>query len=151
MIGTLLLAIAPVSAQASPETLERSLSNLLQSPLDVMLAPVVAGRTLYNNLRDINDTPGVRLFYTVPGYCWLTGLQFGAAVLRGVSGALELLPGLILLPLDTDLDALFDPADRGGAMVELENPLNESESFVRYIPLITWNVKFGIRYTGAEY
>ena len=60
------------------------------------------------------------------------------------------LPGLILLPLATDLDALYDPADRGGALVEIENPLAEHD-IVRWFPLVTWNVRFGVTYTSAEY
>jgi hypothetical protein len=115
-----------------------------------LLAPIVAGRTLYQNLRDIDDTPAVRIVYALPGYAWLTGLHAGAGALRGVAGALELLPGLILLPLETDLDPLYDPAETGGALVELDNPLAEIDSLY-YVPVVTWNIKFGIRYTGAEY
>lgn len=145
-----LLVLAPASSQASPETLRRSVGNIVQSPLDLVLAPVVAGRTVVTNLRDIDDTPGVRVFYAVPGYLWLTGVQVGAAVLRGVSGCLELLPGVFLLPFETDIDPLFDPADRGSALAEYENTLAES-SVLRWFPMLTWNVRFGVTYTSAEY
>lgn len=146
----LLLAVVPSAAHASPETLRRALGNIIQAPIDVVLAPVVAGRTLINNLRDIDDTPAVRVVYAAPGYLWLTGVQAGAGVLRGVAGGLELIPGIFLLPFETDIDALYDPADRGGALVELENPLAEDD-VARWIPLITWNVRFGVTYTSAEY
>jgi hypothetical protein len=146
----LLALLVPATAQASPETLRRSLGNIIQAPIDVVLAPIVAGRTLIGNLRDIDDTTAVRVFYTVPGFVWLTGIQAGAGVLRGVSGFLELLPGIFLLPFDTDMDALFDPADRGAALVELENPLAE-HSVARWFPIVTWNVRFGVTYTSAEY
>ncbi len=145
-----LLAWAPAAAQASPETLQRSIGNMIQTPLDIALAPIVAGRTLINNLRDIDDTTAVKVAYAVPGYFWLAGVQIGGAALRGVAGLLELVPGLILLPLATDLDALYDPADRGAAMFEMENPLAEND-IARWIPLITWNVRFGVTYTSAEY
>lgn len=145
-----LLALSPAPAAASPETLRRSVGNLIQAPLDMLLAPIVAGRTLYQNMRDIDDTPAVRVVYALPGYAWLTGLHVGAGALRGIAGALELLPGLILLPLETDLDPIYDPAETGGALVEVDNPLAEIDSLY-YVPLVTWNVKFGIRYTGAEY
>ena len=56
-----LLAFSPTAAQASPETLRRSLGNIIQSPIDVLLAPVVAGRTLVTNLRDIDDTLPVQI------------------------------------------------------------------------------------------
>ncbi len=145
-----LLGLSSAPAAASPETLRRSVGNLVQAPLDMLLAPVVAGRTLYQNLRDIDDTLAVQVVYALPGYVWLTGLHVGAGALRGIAGALEFLPGLILLPLETDLDPLYDPAETGGAMVELDNPLAEVDSLY-YVPLITWHVKFGIRYTSAEY
>lgn len=142
--------LAPASAQASPETLRRSLGNIIQSPVDIVLAPIVAGRTVVTNLRDVDDTPAVRVFYAAPGYVWLTGVQVGSAVLRGVAGCLELLPGIFLLPFETDIDPLFDPADRGAALVELENPLAEDD-VARWFPMITWNVRFGVTYTSAEY
>jgi hypothetical protein len=118
--------------------------------VDVVLAPIVAARTLVSNLRDIDDTTAVRVFYAGPGYIWLTGVQVGAAVLRGVSGALELVPGIFLLPFETDIDTLYDPAERGAALVELENPLAEN-GIAKWFPMITWDVRFGITYTSAEY
>jgi hypothetical protein len=144
------LAFSPLPALASPETLQRSVGNLVQAPLDMLLAPVVAGRTLFQNLRDIDDSPAVRVFYAFPGYLWLTGLHVGAGALRGIAGALELLPGIFLLPFETDLDALYDPAETGGALIEVENPLAKVDS-LHYFPLVTWHIKFGIRYTSAEY
>ena len=146
----LLVALAPSTAQASPETLRRATGNLLQAPLDVVLAPVIAGRTLISNLRDIDDTTAVRVAYAVPGYLWLTGVQVGAGVLRGVAGGLELLPGIFLLPFETDIDPLFDPADRGAAIVEYENPLAEDD-IAKWFPIATWNVRFGVTYTSADY
>ena len=146
----LLAGIVPATAQASPETLRRSIGNIVQSPLDVVLAPIVAGRTLVTNLRDVDDTTAVRVFYAAPGYFWLAGVQVGSAVLRGIAGGLELLPGIFLLPFETDIDPLFDPADRGAAMVELENPLADND-IAKWFPMITWNVRFGVTYTSAEY
>ena len=146
----LLLVSAPAAVQASPETLQRSIGNIVQTPLDIALAPVVAGRTLINNLRDIDDTTPVKVAFAVPGYFWLVGLQVGGGAMRGIAGLLELIPGLILLPFATDLDALYDPADRGGSLVEIENPLAEHD-VARWFPLVTWNVRFGVTYTSAEY
>ena len=144
------LAVAPSTTQASPETLRRALGNLIQAPIDVVLSPIVAGRTLVNNLRDIDDTPAVRAVYTAPGFFWLTGVQAGAAVLRGISGGLELVPGILLMPFETDIDALYDPADRGAALVEYENPLADDDT-AYWLPFLTWNVRFGITYTSADY
>jgi len=149
-LAALVLAVAPSTTQASPETLRRALGNLIQAPLDVVLSPIVAGRTLVNNLRDIDDTPAVRAVYTAPGFFWLTGVQAGAAVLRGISGGLELVPGILLMPFETDIDALYDPADRGAALVEYENPLADDDT-AHWLPFLTWNVRFGITYTSADY
>ena len=71
-------------------------------------------------------------------------------MLRGIAGGIELIPGIFLMPFETDLDALYDPADRGAAMIEYENPLAEGE-IMRWIPLLTWNVRFGVTYTSADY
>jgi hypothetical protein len=143
------LLLAPASAQASPETLNRSISNLLWAPFDMVLAPLTAGYTLVNNIRDIDDSTGVRVAYAVPGYGWLTGLNFAAGAMRGVAGALELIPGLVLYPFEADLDALYDPADRSPALVDIENPLADSDVGV-YFPLINTSPRFGIDYTSTE-
>ena len=148
--GSHFTTIMELSRQNYPETLQRSVGNLVQAPLDILLAPVVAGRTLFQNLRDIDDTPAVRIFYALPGYAWLTGLHVGAGALRGITGALELLPGIFLLPFETDLGTLFDPAETGGALIEYDNPLADVDA-LHYFPLVTWHIKFGIRYTSAEY
>jgi hypothetical protein len=145
-----ILGLAASSAQASPETLRRSVGNLVQAPIDAVLSPVTAGRTLVRNLRDVDDTMPVKIFYAGPGYIWLTGVQFGAAILRGVAGALELVPGIFLLPFETDISPLYDPADRGAALVEMENPLADND-VMRWVPIVTWNVRFGVTYTSAEY
>ena len=77
-------------------------------------------------------------------------VSVGAAVIRGVAGLIELVPGIFLLPFETDIDALYDPADRGAALVEFENPLAE-DGVAKWFPMITWNVRFGVTYTSAEY
>lgn len=126
-------AVAP--ATAGPQTLKRSIENLTLAPLDLAMSPVVAGRTLYRNLNDIDDSPGVRLVYPAPGYVWLTSVQAGASVLRFVTGAIELVPGLLLLPFEAEIDPLFDPADENDALVNFETPV--------------YDVKFGVDYTST--
>ena len=116
--------LAPLSAQAGTETLKRSVSNLLFAPLDLVLSPVVAGKTVVNNLQNIEDTTAVRVAYTAPGFVWLTGLNAGASVLRALTGALELVPGIVLLALpESEMSPLFDPAIRGDALVDAETPV----------------------------
>lgn len=131
-----LLAIAPGTAHATGETLKRATSNVLMGPFDIALSPIVAGKTIVTNMREIDDTTAVRVTYALPGYVFLTGVQAGAGVIRIVAGILEFVPGLGLLFFDTDLDPLYDPVERGEALVDYDT---------RFL-----NVKFGIDYTGAS-
>ena len=133
------LLLAPVTGQASPKTLERSVTNIIFSPFDLLTSPVVAGLLVYNGLIDIEDTRGVRIAYTIPGYFWATGTNMGASVLRGVTGMIQFIPGVLLYPFDTDLDPLMDPIDGGDALVWTEIPYLETE------------VKFGINFQHAAY
>jgi len=131
-----LVATAPGAAHATGETLKRATSNLLMAPFDIALSPVVAGKTIVTNMREIDDTMPVRVVYAVPGYVFLTGVQAGAGVIRMITGVLEFVPGVGLLFFDTDLDPLYDPVERGEALVDYDT---------RFL-----NVKFGIDYTGAS-
>ncbi len=126
---------SPVSA--SPETLKRSIENMTLWPFDAALSPVVAGKTVYQNMRDIDDSTAVRVGYAVPGFVWVTFVQSFASVLRGVTGVMEFLPGLGLLPFEADLDPIFDMAEENEALVDLETPV--------------YDVRFGISYTSAGY
>ncbi len=124
---------SPVSA--SPETLKRSIENMTQWPLDLALSPVTAGKSVYEGVREIDDSNAVRVAYPIPGFAWNTFVNAGCSVLRGVTGALEFLPGLGLLFFEADLDALFDPPQENEALVDFENPV--------------YDVKFGVIYTPA--
>jgi len=138
-LARLLLAIAvtalvPGPALAGGETLKRSIENMTQFPLDLALSPVVAGQSVYTNLKYQSDSTAVRWAYPVPGYLWLTGVQMGASVLRGMSGALAFPVGVALLPFDYELPIMFDPAERGEALVDEDTP--------------PFHFKFGIDYTS---
>jgi len=133
-----LLALAVCGpASASPETLKRSMGNILFAPIDLALSPVVAAHSIYRNLHDVDDSLGVKIAYPLPGFAWNTGLQIGSSAIRGIAGLLELLPGLALLPFEADMAPLFSPADKGNALVDIPTP-----------PL---NVRFGIDYTSVPY
>jgi hypothetical protein len=136
VIGFGVWGAAP-AAEASPATLKRSVENIVLAPLDVVLSPAVAGKTLYTGLRDIDDSPAVRIAYPAPGFVWLTAVQAGAGVIRLVTGVFEFVPGLILLPFDADMDPLFDPADENDAIVNFETPV--------------FDFRFGIDYTTSSY
>jgi len=134
LAGVVLLLVALAgSAAASPETLKRSVSNILFGPLDVAFTPIVSAQNVVNNLQNIDDTMGVRIAYAVPGYVWNMGVQIGAGTIRVITGVLEFLPGLGLFFFDADLDPLFTPAEKARALVDYNTP-----------PLY---VKFGITYT----
>jgi hypothetical protein len=120
-----LFAVAGILLMASPaaatyETLRRSLGNILFAPFDMILSPVVATNTVYNNLRDVDDSLGVRVAYVPVGVCWNTGVQAMAAIVREISGLIEFVPGLIVLPLEADLDPIYAPVERGNALLEVD-------------------------------
>ena len=111
---------AALPASASSETLKRSLTNLAFGPLDFALAPVTGATGVYRNLQDIDDTMGVRVFYAVPGVVWNTAFNMGGGVLRVFTGALELVPGILLLPFEADMTPLFAPPERAPALIDEE-------------------------------
>jgi len=132
-LGLAAAGLLSTPALASPETLKRSLQNITLAPLDLVTAPLAAGKSEWTNLHDIDDTPAVRYAYAVPGFFWNTAMQIGASALREVAGLIELAPGVGLLFSDADLDPLFDPAEENEALVDVESPV--------------FNVRFGIDYT----
>ena len=135
MAGLVLLIVGLAgSASASPETLKRSIGNLLFGPVDIALTPIVSARDVVNNLQNVDDTMGVRVAYALPGYVWNMGVQVGASTVRVIAGAIELLPGLGLFFFEADLDPLFPPVERAPALVDYDTP-----------PL---HFKFGISYTA---
>jgi hypothetical protein len=130
MVALFVTAASP--AAASPETLKRSVSNIIGGPFDMVLSPVTAANSVYRNLTDIDDSLGVRIAYTLPGFIWNTGVGLGSGGIRIIAGALELIPGIILLPFRTDIDAIFAPGEKANALIDYDTP-----------PL---NIKWGIFY-----
>lgn len=127
LLASLALAVGLVAgsaptAQAGAGVLKRAVSNIVCAPVDLALSPAVAGTTMVHNLQNIGDSKAVRYFYPPFGFLWLTGVQAGASVLRGISGGLELLPGLALLPFDYEMQPLFGPADKANALVDKDTP-----------------------------
>ena len=107
-------------ASASYETFKRSMSNLLMFPLDLIAGPYVGMKSVIDNVSDVQDTTGVRVFYFLPGLGWNIGMQTGGACLRGISGGLEFVPGLFLIPFEADMTALFPLSDRQDALVDID-------------------------------
>ena len=127
----LLFAASPASA--SPETLKRAMSNLLFGPLDVVFSPVVGTQTVYRNVQDVDDSMWVRVVYLLPGVAWNTSLQAGSGLIRCMSGAIELLPGIGLLPFEADLDPIFAPPEKADALVDHETPVLSVKFGVNYV------------------
>ncbi len=135
LLGGLLAAVLLAApAAATPETLKRAVGNILFGPLDVALAPVVGAKTVYDGVRFIDDSIGVRIAYPIPGVIWNTGIVAGMGVIREITGLLELIPGLILFFSDDDLDPLLDPVEDGDALIDIRND---------WLP-----VRFGVLYTA---
>ena len=122
---------SPVSA--SPETIKRSVTNILFGPLDFVLGPVTGSRAVYNNLRDIEDTTGVRIAFAVPGVAWNSAMQMGGGVLRTFTGLLEFIPGLILIPFEADMDPLFTMPERQNALIDEEYDFIAIKIGVNYV------------------
>jgi hypothetical protein len=131
LVSAGLLAATP--AAASPETLKRSMSNMLFGPLDIVFAPVVGSQTVYRNIQDIDDSMWVRVVYVLPGVAWNTTLQAGSGIIRCMTGVIEFLPGLGLLFFEADLDPLFAPPEKADALVDRETPILDVKFGVDYV------------------
>jgi hypothetical protein len=99
LVGTvgLLCTLGSAPAKADATQLCRSITTMLLAPTDALAAPYIAGRDEYVRMEENDDTTGVKIAYTVPGYVFLTGVQVYGAAIRLVAGALEFVPGLITL------------------------------------------------------
>jgi hypothetical protein len=122
-------------ASATTDVIQRSFENMPQGLLDSLLSPYTAGRSIYNNMTTIQDTPGVRVAYLVPGYAWNVMCNFGGGLIRSLTGVMELPTGLVLLFSDAEMEPLFDPVEDNEALVYLD----QFED--------TYRVKFGVDYT----
>ncbi len=126
-----LLASGP--AGASPETHRRSFSNILMSPLDLVCGPYVGVKSVIVNIQDIQDTTAVRVVYFVPGLAWNIGLQTFAAAFRALAGIIELVPGIVLLPFETDLDPIYALPERQDGLVDIETPVLYVKFCINYV------------------
>ena len=134
----LTLALGAASpAQAGPDVLKRSVGNILFAPVDMVLSPFIAANTIYTNLRNVDDSLGVRVAYVPMGFAWNTGVQAMGAVTREITGLIELVPGIGLFFLDADMDPLLAPVERGNALMTVDNEI--------------FPIKVGIDYTTVPF
>jgi hypothetical protein len=122
-------------AAATTDVIQRSFENMPQGIFDAVLSPYTSGRSIYNNMQNIQDTPGVRIAYAVPGYFWNVMCNFGGGVIRSLTGVMELPTGLVLLFSDAEMEPLFDPVEDNDA-VFLYDAYED-----------TYRVKVGVDYT----
>ena len=115
--------ISASPAAATPQTLLRGVTNVLFAPLDAALAPVSTAIGIRDNMDSIDDSPGVRLVYPIPGFFYTMGLQVGGSIIRLVTGVIEIIPGVPLVFMDTDIDALFATVDDAAALVEFDSDI----------------------------
>ena len=132
----LLVAAAPGVSHAGATTLARSVQNLIFFPFDLALSPFVATKTTYENWRASDDTKAVKYGYALFAPFWSFGVEAGASVIRGVAGMLELLPGIVLLPFDAQMNAIYDLPETQPAWVDVG-----SDAF---------RMKFGVNYLAAS-
>jgi len=119
-LAALLVAATPGVSHAGSKTLIRSLQNLIFFPIDFALSPFVGGKAIWEKWRDSDDTTAVKYGYAPFAPIWGISVQAGASVLRGVGGCLELLPGLVLLPFDAEMEPLYDLPESQPALVDQE-------------------------------
>jgi hypothetical protein len=91
---SVLTSVPAPPARAGGQTLKRAVENLAQAPAELLVGPVVAGQTLHRNMQADGYTVAEQVVFSLPGFVWLGGAQFGMAAGRAVGGALELPLGL---------------------------------------------------------
>ena len=116
-VACLVCALGPASAKADASQLCRSLTTMLLAPTDLILSPYIAGRDQYTRMQDNDDTTGVIVAYTVPGYIFLTGIQVYSSAIRFVAGALEFVPGLLTFFREGSTTPYFYDQHNGKALI----------------------------------
>jgi hypothetical protein len=133
----LLVAARPQAAHARPETLMRSVENITQGPLDMALAPGVAGYTAYRSITAPEATTGERMGLALVAGPWAAIIDGGAGLFRFWAGLAELPVGLALLVTKNFTDA--EP----GAFFD-----TKGEKALVDHPGDIYNVKFGTFYVS---
>ena len=97
ILAFLTSGLAPNAARADGTQLCRSLTAITLAPTDIVFTPYVAYRDMRNRMADYDDSRGVKIAYSVPGYVFLNFVQVYGTGMRIVAGALEFVPGLFTL------------------------------------------------------
>jgi hypothetical protein len=73
-------------AMASLEGARRSLENIVLCPAELVVFPVVAGRTLHHNMQVANYTTPQKIFIAPFAFAWLSLVQASFGFARGTAG-----------------------------------------------------------------
>jgi hypothetical protein len=142
----MMVCLAPAQVRASPDTLRGALTNVVGAPFDVALAPVIGVERTREN-RGIGANRAQRAAWSFFGFFGQTGLQVLTGAARVTTGALQLVPGVLLFPFPgSDIPDHLDPFGTGEGMIDLENPLGRS--WLRWVPPLTpltIDFKIGVR------
>jgi hypothetical protein len=116
ILACLTLGLGPQQASADATQLCRSFTAVLLAPGDIIAAPYIAYSDIRTNMADYDDSRGVKIAYTVPGYAFLNFVQVWGTGIRIVAGALEFLPGLFTLFREGSPSAFFQNWEEGEAL-----------------------------------
>ena len=110
------LATPSSPARADASQLCRAGSNLVLAPMDVGLAPFIAGKDELYGLREIDDPWALKAVAVLPGYVMLLGLQAGGAAFREIAAVIELPMGMVTLFRQGAQPPLFRSQDEAWAL-----------------------------------
>jgi hypothetical protein len=132
----LMITAVPGTSHAGTKTVRRAVQNLLFFPFDIALSPFVATKITWDSWRSSDDTKAVKYGYALFAPIWSFSIEAGASVIRGVAGALELLPGIAMIPFGAEMNPIYDLPESQPAWVD-----TGSDAF---------KVKFGINYLTSQ-
>jgi hypothetical protein len=127
----------PAAAQSA--AVKRAVENILLAPLDFVVAPVTAYKTLDVNMETTMESTGGRVTTGIFGYPLVLGAYGVLAGFREAAGIIELPVGLALWPVNAfhkvSVSAFFDEGE-AAALVD--------------VPSSAFHLKFGTRYLAAH-
>lgn len=145
----------PAGAGASPDTLRMATENLVEGPVDMVLAPVTAGRVLAHNAGEVGLDPVGGPIYGVLGGVGMTALHASWGLLRTLSGALLIVPGVLLFPFEgVDVPEEVNVFAHDEPLLEAENPLAEDPPELKWVmpaTPVTIDAKVGVEVPYSRY
>jgi hypothetical protein len=128
---------APAFAQA--KAVQRSVENITMAPLDFLVSPYTAGKSMQKGLAAV-ETTGGKIMTSIIGYPYYLGTYVVLAGFRETAGLLELPVGLALWPVNA-----------AGKQVELSPFFDTSEARALVdVPSAHFNTKFGGEWLSAH-